>query len=370
MLRLPFKQAMNVSPFSPGPKEKISPSLQVFLCSRVGMIVILRHPSCHRDPGRTGMPFIAFFYMKKLLLAAFTLTVLVGKAQDETIKKLSKDATVTIKKEEDTTQKPWRRGGLYNLTLSQGSLDNWAAGGDKFSLAINSLLNLFAFYKKDKNSWDNTLDFNFGYIRTTSLGARKNDDRIDLLSKYGHAISPHWNLAGLVDLRSQFFKGYTYEKDIKKLSSSFLSPAYLLASLGLDYKPGEHFSLFLSPATARWTIVKDDSLAARGLYGVDPGKHSRFEFGAFVSANYLTDVKKNLTYKGRLDLFSNYRHNPEKIDVYMTNVLAAKLSRVLSATWNVDLIYDDDVRLFGADGKSAAVQFKSLVGLGLQVKFE
>lgn len=307
--------------------------------------------------------------MKKLLLAASLLTTVVVKAQDETIKKLSKDASVTIKKDEDTTQKVWKRGGLYNLNVSQGSLNNWAAGGDNFSLAINSILNLYAFYKKGKHSWDNTLDFNFGYIKTTSLGARKNDDRIDLLSKYGHAIAPHWNLSGLVDLRSQLFKGYTYEKDVRKLSSAFLSPAYLLASLGFDYKPGDHFSLFLSPATARWTIVKDDSLAAKGLYGVEPGKHTRSEFGAFVSASYLNDVNKSISYKARLDLFSNYKHNPEKIDVYMTNVLAVKLSKVLSATWNVDLIYDDDIRLFGADGKSAAVQLKSLVGLGLLLKF-
>jgi len=53
----------------------------------------------------------------------------------------------------------------------------------------------------------------------------------------------------------------------------------------------------------------------------------------------------------------------------MTNVLAIKLSKVLSATWNVDLIYDDDVKLFGKDNKSSAVQLKSLVGLGLLVKF-
>ena len=137
----------------------------------------------------------------------------------------------------------------------------------------------------------------------------------------------------------------------------------------MDFKPNEEFSLFLSPASARWVIVKDDSLSAKGLYGVEPGKHSRLEFGAFVSANYLKDITKNITYKGRLDLFSNYRHNPEKIDVFMTNVLSVKLSKVLSATWNVDLIYDDDVKLFGKDGKSAAVQLKSLVGLGLLVKF-
>jgi hypothetical protein len=310
---------------------------------------------------------LSFAAMKKILLATLLFSGL-AHAQDETVKKLSTDAAVSIKKEADTLV--WKRGGLYNLNLSQGSLSNWAAGGDEFSLAVTSLLNLYSFYKKDRHSWDNTLDFNFGYVRTSSLGSRKNDDRLDLLSKYGYTLdSSKWNVAGLVNFRSQLFKGYTYKNDIKEFTSAFLSPGYILTSIGLDFKPNDDFSLFFSPVTARWVIVKDDTLSARGLYGVEPGKHTRSEFGAFVSANYLNEISKSITYKGRLDLFSNYRHNPGKIDVFMTNVLSVKLSRVLSASWNVDLIYDDDVRLFGKDGTSAAVQLKSLVGLGLLVNF-
>lgn len=307
--------------------------------------------------------------MKKILLALLLFAQVVC-AQDETVKKLSTDAAVSIKKEKDTVDLVWKKGGLYNLNVSQGSLSNWAAGGDEFSLAVTSLLNLYSFYKKDRHSWDNTLDFNFGYVRTSSLGSRKNDDRLDLLSKYGYAIdSSRWNVAGLVNFRSQLFKGYTYEEDIRKFSSAFLSPGYILVSIGLDFKPIEDFSLFISPVTSRWVIVKDDTLSAKGLYGVEPGKHSRSEFGAFMTANYLHEISNNITYKGRLDLFSNYKHNPGRIDVFMTNILSVELSKVLSASWNVDLIYDDDVRLFGRDGTSAAVQLKSLVGLGLLVKF-
>jgi hypothetical protein len=276
----------------------------------------------------------------------------------------------TIKKDAvDTTVKTWKKGGIYGINLSQGSLNNWAAGGDEFSLAINSVLSLFAFYKKDKYSWDNTLDFNLGYVRTTSLGSRKNDDRLDLLSKYGYALNSKLNVAGLVNFRSQLFKGYTYNKDIKTLSSAFLSPAYVLLSPGLDYKPNANLSIFVSPATIRWTIVKDDTLSAKGAYGVIPGKHSKSEFGAFASINYLKEFNKTLSYKGRLDLFSNYQHNPQNVDLYFTNVLNIKLSKVLSATWSVDMIYDDDIRLFGDTGKGAALQLKSLIGLGLLVRF-
>jgi len=308
--------------------------------------------------------------MKKILLLTAIIIGIYANAQDETVKKLKTDSDKSIKKDEsDTTDKLWKKGGLFNLNLSQGSLSNWAAGGDKFSLSLNSILSVYAFYKKDKHSWDNTLDINFGYLRTTSLGNRKNDDRFDLLSKYGYAVSGKWNVAALFNFRTQIANGYTYSNSSKTFSSSFLSPAYVLLSLGLDYKPVESFSVFISPVTSRWVIVTDDTLSAKGLYGVTPGKKSRSELGAFLSAQFLKDLNKTINYKGRLDLFSNYKHNPGKVDVFMSNLFSVKLSKVLAATWNVDLIYDDDVRLFGSDGKSPAWQIKSLVGVGLLVKF-
>ena len=56
-------------------------------------------------------------------------------------------------------------------------------------------------------------DFNLGYVKTTSLGSRKNDDRIDFLSKYGYALNSKLNVAGLFNFRSQLFKGYTYDNN-------------------------------------------------------------------------------------------------------------------------------------------------------------
>ncbi len=213
--------------------------------------------------------------MRKIIFIFLNLVCIVSFAQDKQVKQLQKESSRSIKKnEDDTIPSLWRKGGIYNLNLSQGSLSNWAAGGDNFSLSLNSYLGLHAFYKKDHHSWDNTLDFNLGYVNSTSLGARKNDDRLDVLSKYGHELTKKLNLAGLINFRSQLFKGYNYTKDVKTLSSAFLSPAYLLASPGIDWKPDAYFSLFLSPSTARWIIVKDDTLSARGLYGVDPGSSS------------------------------------------------------------------------------------------------
>jgi hypothetical protein len=309
--------------------------------------------------------------MKLFLLLISFLFFSKGFSQDETIKGLKGESEKKIKKDDkDTVVKTWKRGGIYGLNISQGSLNNWAAGGDEFSLSLNSILNLYAFYKKGKSSWDNSFDFNLGYVKTTSLGSRKNDDRFDLLSKYGYSLNKKFSVAGIFNIRSQFFKGYIFPDNIKTYSSSFMAPGYILIGAGIDYKPTTSLSIFFSPITARLVIVRDTALSNKGLYGVEPGKKSAFEYGAFASINFFKDISKSLTYKGRLDLFSNYRRNPQNIDLYMSNTLNAKISKVLSATWGVDLIYDDDVKLFGANHNAAALQVKSLVGIGLLVKFQ
>ncbi len=212
------------------------------------------------------------------------------------------------------------------------------------------------------------MDVNFGYIKTTSLGSRKNDDRFDLLSKYGYSLNSKLNLATLGNLRSQFFLGYTYNDDSKTFASAFLSPAYLIISQGLDYKPTKSLSIFLSPVTSRWVIVKDDSLSAKGEYGVVTGKHNINQLGAFATVNYHKPFNKYVSYKGRLDLFSNYKKNPLNADVYMTNILSAKVGKIIAFSWNLDMIYDDDVRLFGKTSISPSLQLKSVIGVGLQVK--
>jgi hypothetical protein len=308
--------------------------------------------------------------MKGILLFFPLIAIVTVNAQDQTVKNLQNETGKSFKKDPaDTIPKKWHKDGLFNFNLGQASLSNWAAGGDEFSLTVNTLFNISAFYKNGKHSWDNGLDINYGYIRSSSLGSRKNDDRIDLLSKYGYALTSKLNLALLFNARSQFFKGYTYTSNTKTFTSAFLSPGYFLLSPGIDYKPVKNLSLFISPVTYRLITVIDDTLSAKGLYGVTPGDKTLHEIGAFFSANYVKDFNKNVSYKGRLDLFSNYRRKPQNIDVFMSNVFSAKFGKILAVTWSLDMIYDDDIKIFGPNKSSPALQLKSIVGIGLQVKF-
>jgi Protein of unknown function (DUF3078) len=250
--------------------------------------------------------------------------------------------------------------------LAQGSLSNWAAGGDNFTLSVNGNFNYFLFYQQKRQNWDNLLDVSLGYIQTTSLGGRKNDDRFDYLSKYGYKMDSvgKWFLSGLFNFRSQFFDGYTFSNNIADFTSTILAPAYIILSAGFDYKPDKKLSVFLSPLTSRWTIVANETLSNKGVYGVPKGIRSINQIGAFATVNYANTIAKNVSYRGRLDLFSNYQNKPQNIDFFMTNQFAFKINKYFSATYSLDMIYDDDVRLFGDQGNAPRLQTKSLIGIG------
>jgi Protein of unknown function (DUF3078). len=307
---------------------------------------------------------------KKFLVMVCLFSAGIAVAQDATVQELREESARAIQKETDTSGKIWRLGGLFSATLGQTALSNWAAGGDQFSFNSNGLLNLFAFYKKGKHTWDNSLDLALGYVNTTTLGTRKTDDRIDLVSKYGCELFKNWYLTGLFNFRSQFTTGYNYLNDTTKVvTSDFMAPAYVIVSAGLDYKPNGQISVFISPITSRWIIVTDNELSAQGAYGVDTGKHARNEIGAYLTANIAKEITKGFTYKGKLDMFSNYKNNPQNIDIFMTNIFSMNVYKGFSFNVGADLIYDDDVRIFGKDRNSPRLQVRQFIGIGYTRRF-
>lgn len=304
--------------------------------------------------------------VKGLFLFFAVLCMNLAYAQDLVVAKLRSETSRNIKKDSDTSNWNWKQGGLYNLNVSQSSLSNWAAGGDNFNMAINSYFNYFAFYKKDRESWDNNMDVNLGFVQSTSQGGRKNDDRLDILSKYGYKIDTvgKWYVSGLFNFRSQLFDGYSFSGNKATFTSSLFAPAYMIISAGLDYKPDNNFSLFFSPLTSRTTLVFNKKLSNLGKYGVDTGRMIKRETGLFVTVGYNKIIAQNITYKGRADFFSNYYDKPENVNFFMTNMFTFKINKNFSATYNLDLIYDDKIRIFGPLKKSPGLQMKSMVGIG------
>jgi hypothetical protein len=269
------------------------------------------------------------------------------------------------------TVKYWKRSGVFSTNFSQVSLTNWAAGGQS-SMAGVFLMNYSANYKKDSLSWDNYIDLGYGFLKNNDEALRKSTDKIEFNSKVGYNTGTNWNYAGLVSFKSQFAAGYNYKEGVRdgEPISKFLAPAYINVALGMDYK-NDVISLFLSPATGKFTVVNDDALSAAGEFGVDPGKKFRAEMGASARLAFKKEVFKNVTAQSKIDLFSNYFHNPQNIDVDWTFMLNLKVNEWLSANLLTQLIYDDDVKIENKDtGYSAPmVQFMEMFGVGLSFKF-
>ncbi|MES2892562.1 MAG: DUF3078 domain-containing protein [Bacteroidota bacterium] len=330
-----------------------------------------------------------------LIVLGLTVTAMPAISQDATVKAMQATTNTAIKITDTLADKNgWIKGGLFSLNLTQVSNSNWiAAGGEKFSFSIASALNLYATRSWGRNKWENVLDMNYGLINTTSLGVRKVNDRVDFFSKYGYSPA-NWknvSLASLLQFRSQLTSGYEYNyfgSTVKRRNSGIFAPAYItFAPIGIDWHPKEWFSVYVSPVVARWTLTTNDPysyVSPNGvfngnletplatLYGVDPAKKTRGEFGAFLTATLKKEIAKNVNYYSKLDLYSNYLKNPQNVDLFWTNQVKMKVNNWLQVSYTLDLLYDDDVRQKqvtpGVVPESVGLQVLSTLGVGFAVK--
>jgi hypothetical protein len=266
----------------------------------------------------------------------------------------------------------WKTGGVSTLNFSQVSFENWAAGGEN-SYSLNGMFNLHANYTKDRTSWENSLDVGYGIIKQGERGIRKTDDKIEITSKYGYKSTSNWYYSGAFSFKTQFDKGYKYAEDAgtKTKISEFMAPAYMLLSLGMDYKPSDHFTILISPLTGKTTFVLNDSLSNIGAFGVEPGKKIRNEFGGFLKIAYNKEIWENVTLNTKVEFFSNYLEQPQNVDVNWEMLISMKINEYLSANLNTQLIYDDDINYVDKSGveHGPRVQLKEVFGVGFSYKF-
>jgi hypothetical protein len=222
-----------------------------------------------------------------------------------------------------------------------------------------------------KSSWSNTIDAGYGIQKIGDKDPGKTDDHFEFVSRYSYQTSENWFLSGMLNFKSQFTRGYSSTEPDKILISDFMSPGYILLSLGMEYKPGEVFVATLSPISGKITIVANDSLSQVGSFGVEPGKTLRSEFGGNVKLTVNKEIMKNVTLATTVDLFSSYTNNPQNIDVSWRMLLNMKVNEYLSANIATHLLYDDDINYTDAEGvkHGPRIQFKEMLGIGFSIKF-
>jgi hypothetical protein len=334
--------------------------------------------------------------MKRILaiVSLFISATVFG--QTDTIQKKIDSVQVKIDKLEDVkdalkkadTIKYRKKGGLVGLNVSQASFTNWAAGGVN-SISLTAITDLFANYKKGKNSWDNTLVMAYGLVQSGHEAPRKNEDKIDLTTSYGRFATKHWTYSVMLNAKSQFDNSFNYPDD-STVVAHFLAPAYVLFSLGMEYKSDDKtFSMLVSLLTSKITIVNDQRLADAGAFGIDPAERDasgniinhaelyRYELGGFIKMLYKKEIAKNILLATKIELFSNYLKAPQNIDVNWEFQLDMKINKYLAASISTQMIYDHDIPVpvertvnnITVPGVGPRLQFKEVLAIGLAYKF-
>ena len=280
-------------------------------------------------------------------------------------------ATITYAQTDDKgyQEGAWVLKGVTGLNMSQTAMANWSAGGEN-SIAGNAYLNASLTHKKGNWLWVTNMVLDYGLSKTKSQGMRKSSDKIGLSTQLGYSTDNVWFYTLMGDLNTQFAKGYDYP-DKEHQISNFFAPAYSNIALGMEWRPKSNYSLLLSPVSTKMTFVTDDYLSDLGAFGVDPGVHFKIEGGAFVKARAELPVMENVNLITTADFFTPYSKDFGNIDVNWDVLISMKINKVLSATINTTLKYDNDVKTFDDNGvkKGAKVQFKEVLGIGLAYNF-
>jgi hypothetical protein len=261
----------------------------------------------------------------------------------------------------------WKKAFKIGFNFNQASFSgNWKGGGTN-AVGFNTLMHFKANYKKDRNSWDNELDFFYGLNNNAGSGYRKTNDRLFMDTKYGYALTSKWDLAVSVNILTQFAKGYVYEPDPSgveraTLISDFFAPGFITTALGFEYHPVDYFKARISPFAPRVTVVND---AGRFVtpdnptpYGVTPPSDVRYEwFGGQILAEFNKDVMKNVNLKFRYLMFLNYEElSGQQIDHRLDINLTGRVNQFINVNLNAILIYDYD--------QDRGVQYSEALSIG------
>jgi hypothetical protein len=318
--------------------------------------------------------------MKKLLMICtviFSLNIIAQETEEIKIGNMGDAKLKTFKyRETADTVNPWNITGNVNIGFAQTALVNWAPGGNNI-IGVNGLAFMKAAYDKRRLNWTSTIDLGYGMQKINKENFRKSDDRLELNTQLSYKIKEnrHWYYSLMANFRTQMAPGYNFVDDTTRLLvSKGLSPGYLTAGIGFDYKPTDWFNVFISPIASKTVFVLDNVNIDETQYGIDSGKHVFQALGAFLSTRLSKEVVKNVTINTQLNLFSNYLKNPQNIDINWLTSINLKVNKFLSVAIITEFVYDDDVnvpkkRKDGTTYQGKGGQFRESLTIGLGYQF-
>ena len=307
---------------------------------------------------------------KTLLLVTFLLTIAIVHAQNSE-KELITNTEKAVKKLNDTTSSGWKKKGNITFLFNQSNFSNWVAGGEN-SLSGNLGINYDFNYKKDGLTWDNKILASYGILQTKNSDfEKKTDDRFEFNSIVGKKAFGEWYYSFFANFRTQFTKGFLYEKDadgaeIRTETTNLLSPGYLTFGPGLFWKKNDNLKVNLAPLTSKLTFVDKDYTSVPGYvdgtyFGVDTDKSMRYELGFYVSGYYKFTIMENVSAENTLNLYTNYLEDAKNVDMDYTLAIVMKINKHMSSNFVFQTIYDDNA--------FQGFQVRQIFGLGINYGF-
>ncbi|KAA6314528.1 hypothetical protein EZS27_034866, partial [termite gut metagenome] len=169
---------------------------------------------------------------------------------------------------------------------------------------------------------------------------RINTDVFRLSSKIGWQAFSKWYYTVSGEFNTQIFHNYT--ANTNDLISSFISPANLTFSVGMDYKLKNktvNLSVVVSPFSYNWRYVGNDKVNEK-RFGLEEGRHSLNDFGSKLQTTLAWTIVPTVTLNSRLYYFTNYK----KIEAEWENTLNFMLNRYLSTKIFLHFRYDDGIQ--------------------------
>jgi hypothetical protein len=286
--------------------------------------------------------------------------------------------------------KHWKYHSEAAYVLNQSALTNWVRGGENSYATALDVTGYANYNNPDiKLSSSNFARIKFGYQKSGKEDIRKNLDLFETNSKLNHKAFGKFDFSAILLFKTQLARGYNYSDT--SLVSKFMNPAILTVGFGLDYKPNKTTSLNFSPLSYKGTFVTcpayyDDTYYPARIdqtkYGVAKNRKSLNEPGvSFMITNEFKPVE-TITLVNRLQLFTNYIHNPQNVDVDWEMIATVHINWFTDVRFNTHLIFDDDTKtdevykngspVLRADGtqkKTARIQFKEMLGFSLSFRF-
>ena len=274
----------------------------------------------------------------------------------------------------------WSIKPTLGLFFAQHSFSEHFKGGGLNSIATSSNLEVLLNYQHAKNSWNNRIVSRYGVIKIDRNELQKNQDHLELDSKYSHQINKHLQISGLLNFTTKFHDFYEVKKtgERGKRIGNFLSPAYLNIGSGIDYVTKDKtLSIFYTPLNSKITIVADPTLIEQYLPHTEENASTKYELGSLVRLELKREIFKNIFIHSIGNLFTNHLQDFGDFDVKFENQFNFKVNKFFSVNLMTSLIYDEDI-LFDITTEQGDVtevkkgprtQFKEILNVGLSHTF-